>query len=156
MRPPKNHPWLFQVQQEMKCPPEETRNFRIGRCQRGCGALEECSPLEGPLGHSTHLGSGGDAKQIQPTAKARCAFWITFLFFIFFTFSFLLVFGVCMAIATCLLVGLTAKVCTFIEFNFFWFTHACNFGILFFSCPAILLVDCLQSDYSVQVVINAL
>ena len=40
---------------------------------KGCGAIEACSPLEGPLGHSTHFASGGDAKHIQRTAKARCA-----------------------------------------------------------------------------------
>jgi hypothetical protein len=63
---------------------EETSDCRIGRCQRRCGAPKKSSSLEGPLDHSPHLSSGGDAEHIQRTAKARYVFFFSFLFFLIF------------------------------------------------------------------------
>jgi hypothetical protein len=106
---PKNLPLTTPSQQETESPPEETGNYRIGRRQRGCGASEECSPMEGPLGHSTHFTLRGNANHIQRTTKARCVGF--FLFFSVF-FVILLVLGIC----------------TFTEFKLFLlFPHDCNF-----------------------------
>ena len=61
----------IQTQQETESPSQEIGNCRLGRCERGCRASEECRALEGSLGDTTHLHSGGDAEHLQCTTEAR-------------------------------------------------------------------------------------